>query len=69
MFNPLMEEFRLGRQEIRKQFGWHLLIKDVADFCNCECNTVLKMPAIEVFGWVKIIQAKIEIMKEHATIT
>jgi hypothetical protein len=45
----------------RKNYGWHFLAKDVADFTNISFYDVFEKSAQEVLGTVMIMQAKIRV--------
>lgn len=54
------------KQSARKlhlQFGWHLLARDVAKWCNTTFFDILDKPALDIFGIVMVIQAEADIAK------
>ena len=57
------------RAQIQRQFGWHFLAKEVAEYTGCTFFEVMeKRSALEVLGVTMLIQAKIEMekLKGHA---
>ena len=55
-----------ANQQEQKLYGWHLLAKDVADFCNLTFFEVFEKTAMEIFSTVQIMQAKIRINQNKA---
>jgi hypothetical protein len=60
-------EINSERNEIQKQFGWHFLAKEVADFTNVSFFDVMDRSAREILGIIMIIQAKIKYNSMNAT--
>jgi len=49
------------KNEERKNYGWHFLAKDVADFCNVSFFEVFEKTACEILSIVMVMQSRIRI--------
>jgi hypothetical protein len=46
------------KKEIYKIFGWHFMVKEIADFTRCTFFEIMEKPAIEISGLATVMYYK-----------
>lgn len=56
--NTYQAEVAEEKNQLRKTYGWWLLAREVSEFTHLDFFSVMDRSAMEIFGMVKIIEAR-----------
>lgn len=59
----MIEDIKKYKAEFQKEYGWYLMAKEIAKFCNTTYFDIMSRSSIEVLGLMIIMRAEVEINK------